>query len=165
MPKDSTPPNIVEKTFTNSYRTVKFAKVFSLETFSLYGTLYTQASLSTRLGQVVKECGGWMLVCIEYRVHRVQSTQSADHRVHSAECTECRVHRVQSTHSAECRVHSIQRAEYRVHSVQDAHSTECRVQSAQCRVHRIESAEYRVQSTWGLTRFYSVHSTQLIVHK
>ena len=98
MPKDSTPPNFVEKTFTNSYQTVKFTKVFSLETFLLYGTLVPQASLSTRLGQVVKECGGWMLVCTEYRVHRVQSTYYTEYRVKS---TQCRVqsteYRVQST--------------------------------------------------------------------
>ena len=102
----------MEKTFTNSYQTVKFAKVFSLETFPLYGTLVPQASLGTRLGQVVKECGGWTLVCIEYRVqstqsaeyrvHRVQSTQSTEYRVHevllgSTEYTDLRVHRVEST--------------------------------------------------------------------
>ena len=36
-PKDATPPNFTEKTFTNSHKTVKFAKVFSLESFTLYG--------------------------------------------------------------------------------------------------------------------------------
>ena len=113
MPKDSTPPNFVEKIFTNNYQTAKFAKVFSLETFPLYGTLTPQASLSTRLGQVVKECGGWTLVCIEYRVHRVQSTQ----------CTE---YRVQSTQSAEYRVHSAEYTEYRVrvHRVKSTQSRE-----------------------------------------
>ena len=71
-------------------------------------------------GQVVKECGGWTLVCIEYRVHRVhnteytiQSTQSAEYRVHRVQSTEFRVqstwgltrfyrvHRVKSTQSRE----------------------------------------------------------------
>ena len=37
MPKDATPPNFTEKTFANSHKTTKFAKVFSLESFQLYG--------------------------------------------------------------------------------------------------------------------------------
>ena len=36
-PKDSTPQNFMEKTFTNNHKTPKFAKVFSLENFPLYG--------------------------------------------------------------------------------------------------------------------------------
>ena len=36
MPKDTTPPNFAEKTFTNSHKTAKFAKVFSFESFPLY---------------------------------------------------------------------------------------------------------------------------------
>ena len=36
LPKDATPPNFVEKTFANSHKTSKFAKVFSLESFPLY---------------------------------------------------------------------------------------------------------------------------------
>ena len=32
-PKDATPPNFAEKTFTNSHKTAKFAEVFSLESF------------------------------------------------------------------------------------------------------------------------------------
>ena len=36
-PKDATPPNFAEKTFANRHKTVKFAKVFSLESFPLYG--------------------------------------------------------------------------------------------------------------------------------
>ena len=101
---------------------MKFAKVFSPETFTLYGTLVPQASLS-RLGQVVKECGGWTLVCIEYRVHRVHSTE------YRVESTKYRVHSVQSTDFTEytlCRVQSTQSTEYRVHS---AECTEYRVQS------------------------------------
>ena len=35
VPKDTTPPNFTEKTFTNSHKT---AKVFSLKSFPLYGT-------------------------------------------------------------------------------------------------------------------------------
>ena len=36
VPKDTTPPNFAEKTFANSHKTTKFAKVFSLESFLLY---------------------------------------------------------------------------------------------------------------------------------
>ena len=36
-PKDATPSNFAEKTFANSHKTAKFAKVFSLESFPLYG--------------------------------------------------------------------------------------------------------------------------------
>ena len=35
-PKDAMPPNFTEKTFANSHKTVKSAKVFSLESFPLY---------------------------------------------------------------------------------------------------------------------------------
>ena len=35
-PKDATPPNFTEKTFANSHKTAKSAKVFSLESFLLY---------------------------------------------------------------------------------------------------------------------------------
>ena len=38
-PKDATPPNFAEKTFANRHKTAKFAKVFSLKSFPLYGTL------------------------------------------------------------------------------------------------------------------------------
>ena len=34
------PPNFMEKTFVNSHKTLKFAKVFSLESFPLYSTQY-----------------------------------------------------------------------------------------------------------------------------
>ena len=139
--EDSTPPNFVEKTFTNSYQTAKFTKVFSLKTFPLYGTLVPQASLSTRLGQVVKECGGWTLVCIEYRVHRVQSTQSTEYRV---QCTEYRVHSVQRIEYTVYRVHSVQSTqctEYTVYKVQSIQCTEYRIQSTQCSEYTV----YRVQ--------------------
>ena len=36
-PKDAMPPNFAEKTFTNSHKIAKFTKVFSLESFPLYG--------------------------------------------------------------------------------------------------------------------------------
>ena len=36
--KDATPPNFTMKTFANSHKTSKFVKVFSLESFMLYGT-------------------------------------------------------------------------------------------------------------------------------
>ena len=41
VPKDATPPNFMEKTFANCHKTTKFAKVFSLESFPLYGMLFT----------------------------------------------------------------------------------------------------------------------------
>ena len=37
-PKDAMPPNLAKTTFVNSYKTSNFAKVFSLESFPLYGT-------------------------------------------------------------------------------------------------------------------------------
>ena len=37
-PKDAMPPNFMEKTFANSHKTEKFAKVFFLESFPVYGT-------------------------------------------------------------------------------------------------------------------------------
>ena len=39
-PKDATSPNFIEKTFANSHKTLKFAQVFSLESFPLYLTDY-----------------------------------------------------------------------------------------------------------------------------
>ena len=39
-PKDAMPLNFGEKAFTNSYKTLKFAKVFSLESFPLYGITF-----------------------------------------------------------------------------------------------------------------------------
>ena len=38
QPKVATPPNFAEKTFANSHKIAKFAKVFSLESFPLYGS-------------------------------------------------------------------------------------------------------------------------------
>jgi len=40
-PKDTTPPNFAENTFADSHKTTKSAKVFSLESFLLYGTSFT----------------------------------------------------------------------------------------------------------------------------
>ena len=40
LPKDAMPPNFTEKTFANSYKILKFAEVFSLESFPLYGICY-----------------------------------------------------------------------------------------------------------------------------
>ena len=37
--KDAMPPNFAEKTFANSYKTSKFMKLFSLESFPYYGSL------------------------------------------------------------------------------------------------------------------------------
>ena len=39
--KDATPPNFTEKTFVNSHKTTKFAKVFSLKSFPLYSIFLT----------------------------------------------------------------------------------------------------------------------------
>ena len=36
LPKDTTSPNLAEKTFVNSHKTLKLAKVFSLKSFPLY---------------------------------------------------------------------------------------------------------------------------------
>ena len=38
VPKDTTPPNFTKKTFTDSHKTAKFVKVFSLKSFPLYDT-------------------------------------------------------------------------------------------------------------------------------
>ena len=38
-PKDAMLPNFEKKTFVNSHKTAKFAKVFSLESFPLYGSV------------------------------------------------------------------------------------------------------------------------------
>ena len=38
LQKDATVPNFVEKAFAISHKTLKFAKVFSLKSFLLYGT-------------------------------------------------------------------------------------------------------------------------------
>ena len=42
MPKDATPPNF---TFANSHKTAKLAKVFSLESFPLYGIIQDDQKL------------------------------------------------------------------------------------------------------------------------
>ena len=38
-PNNAMPPNFTEKTFANSHKTSKYVKVFSLKSFTLYGTL------------------------------------------------------------------------------------------------------------------------------
>ena len=48
-PKDATPPNFTEKTFVNSHKTVKFAKVFFLKRFPLYGSICYHVRVSTTL--------------------------------------------------------------------------------------------------------------------
>ena len=45
VPRDATPPNFAEKTFANSLKTAKFAKVFSLESFPLYGIMNVHTQL------------------------------------------------------------------------------------------------------------------------
>jgi len=37
LPMNATLPNFAKKLFTNSHKTLKFAKVFSLKSFPLYG--------------------------------------------------------------------------------------------------------------------------------
>ena len=44
-PKGAMPPNFVEKTFANNHKTVKFVKVFSLESFPLYSILCSSSIL------------------------------------------------------------------------------------------------------------------------
>ena len=44
-----TPPNFVEKTFADGSQTSKSAKVFSLESFLLYGTLYMYVHITLTL--------------------------------------------------------------------------------------------------------------------
>ena len=46
VPKNAMPPNFVEKTFANSHKIMKFAKVFSRKSFTLYGI---RATLKSRL--------------------------------------------------------------------------------------------------------------------
>ena len=48
--KGATPPNYMKNTFVNSHKTLKFMKVFSLESFPLYGSL-----ISTKLSK----CKQW----------------------------------------------------------------------------------------------------------
>ena len=51
-PKDAMPPNFVEKTFADSHKSVKFAKVFSLESFLLYDIINLITGLSaSRISQ------------------------------------------------------------------------------------------------------------------
>ena len=38
VPKNTTPQNFMEKSFANSHKAVKFAKVSSVKSFPLYGT-------------------------------------------------------------------------------------------------------------------------------
>ena len=42
LPYNTTPPNLAEKTFVNSHKTLKFGKVFSLESFPRYGSLVSR---------------------------------------------------------------------------------------------------------------------------
>ena len=44
LPKDTTPPNFA-KTFTNSHKTLKFAKVFSLKVPTVYGILQSDIAI------------------------------------------------------------------------------------------------------------------------
>ena len=44
--KGTTPPNLVKKTFMNSQKTSVFVKVFSLESFPLYGSVLLQLEIN-----------------------------------------------------------------------------------------------------------------------
>ena len=46
-PKGAPPPNFAEKTFAYSLKTVKFAKVFFLDSFPLYGILKDTSEIRT----------------------------------------------------------------------------------------------------------------------
>ena len=48
--KDATPLNFTEKTSANSHKTSKFAQVFSLESFPLYGMCFLSFSPKTKNG-------------------------------------------------------------------------------------------------------------------
>ena len=51
VPKNTTPPNFVEKTFSNSHKIAKFTKVLSLKSFPLYGIRATLKSGMTSFQQ------------------------------------------------------------------------------------------------------------------
>ena len=52
-----TPPNFAEKTFTDGSQTSKSTKVFSLETFPLYSTLYMYVHITLTLQRICNsEC-------------------------------------------------------------------------------------------------------------
>ena len=55
-PKDATPPDFAEKTFVNSHKTVKFAKVFSLESFPIYSSCSRNCSFHAKLTQCKLLC-------------------------------------------------------------------------------------------------------------
>ena len=47
--KDATPPYFAEKTFANSHKTSKFAKVFFLKSFKLYGISLPLSNFHTNI--------------------------------------------------------------------------------------------------------------------
>ena len=52
-PMDAMSPNFAEKTYVNSHKTSKFAKVFSLESFPLYNTkMHIQNNFTTCVYQM-----------------------------------------------------------------------------------------------------------------
>ena len=52
-------PNFVEKKFAYSHKTVKFVKVFSLESFPLYGNLVMYTMLLDNNNHTI--CAAWVL--------------------------------------------------------------------------------------------------------
>ena len=65
LPKDAMPPNFAEKTFVNSYKTSKFVKVFSLESFPLYGLYLVIGSV-----RYIVDVEGCLLHCVHILLHK-----------------------------------------------------------------------------------------------
>ena len=70
--KDAMPPNFAEKTFANSHKTAKFTKLFSLESFPLYGILF-QSCVRVACDKLRVGGGGlgMRLTCQSFRVQTV----------------------------------------------------------------------------------------------
>ena len=64
VPTDAMPPNFTEKTFANSHKTVKFVKVFSLESFPLYG-IFSEMVMVTFLDSSDKQLKKGVIGCRE----------------------------------------------------------------------------------------------------
>ena len=58
-------PNFVEKTFAGDSKTAKFVKVFSLESFPLYGKL----RFGSLLTPLIVEVTGYSLLDVDYPSH------------------------------------------------------------------------------------------------
>ena len=67
VPKDAMLPNLAEKTFMNTQKTAKFAKVLSLKSFPLYACLHIE-QFTKRL---------WMRLCITWTPRQNDLTGTA----------------------------------------------------------------------------------------